>query len=272
MSASAHSVVVFHNAEKPQARRELPRLTRWFRKKGIPVLPPARAAKATLAVALGGDGTLLRAARFLAPKGIPVLGVNMGRLGFLSGTDLKHMYRTLDSLLSSKLALSHRMMLCAKAPNVEEKWALNDCVIRVGTTARAIRLSVWVDNAYLGTFVGDGIILSTPTGSTAYSLAAAGPIANPEMDLILLTPVCAHSLTQRPLILPWESVLKIRVEERNSKDRVFMSLDGQTDIDLKSGSVVTVRRAPERFKIYFDPDVPFFSVLRQKLKWGEQVA
>jgi NAD+ kinase len=127
-----------------------------------------------------------------------------------------------------------------------------------------------VDGRYLATFVGDGVILSTPTGSTAYSLAASGPIVQPELDVILLTPICSHSLTQRPIILSPDSALEIRVEEHGRRDPIILSLDGQENFALKAGDKVAIRRAAERFRVYEDPRRPYFSLLRQKLRWGER--
>jgi NAD+ kinase len=263
------AVAIFHNSAKPAARRELPRLSRWFRRRGLTVLPPSGAARADAAVALGGDGTLLSAARRLAPLGVPVLGANLGRLGFLSATDVKRLYGTLAALLAGKLSVSNRMMLSVLPPRKAERPALNDCVIRVRSSARVIRLSAWVDGEYLGTFICDGLIVSTPTGSTAYSLAASGPIVEPELELILLTPICPHSLTQRPVILSPDSALEIAVEDHGRRDEIILSLDGQESFTLRAGDRVRVRRAEDRFRLFTDRKHSYFSTLRQKLKWGE---
>ncbi|HRY29319.1 MAG TPA: NAD(+)/NADH kinase [Elusimicrobiota bacterium] len=270
MTPTPKCVVVFHNAAKKLARRELSRLSAWFRRHGIRTVPPARAREAQVAVALGGDGTLLSAARRLAPWGIPALGVNLGHLGFLAATDLHRMYQTLEALLKGRLVCSSRMMISVTAPRQKPRLALNDCVIRVSSTVRTIRLSARVNGEYLGTFVGDGLILATPTGSTAYSLAASGPIAQPEMDLLLLTPICSHSLTQRPVILSADSVLDISVEARAKRDKVLLSLDGQTDFPLRTGDRIRVERATERFQLFLNPQRPYFSLLQQKLRWGER--
>ncbi|MCB4757698.1 MAG: NAD(+)/NADH kinase [Elusimicrobia bacterium] len=270
MVSNQKIVAIFVNPDKPAARRELPRLKAWLRKKGLRPVASEQADQSDWAIVLGGDGTLLWAARRLALLGVPVLGVNLGRLGFLTSADLHQMYSTLDRLLRNKLPVSDRMMLNVRPPRAKGQLALNDCVIRVNGTARAARLSAWVDGQYLGTYFGDGIILATPTGSTAYSLAASGPIAQPEMDLILLTPVCAHSLTQRPVILSPESVVKIVVDEHGQKDRVVLCLDGQINFALRAGDRVEIRRATERSLIFSDPRQPYFSLLRRKLKWGER--
>jgi NAD+ kinase len=205
----------------------------------------------------------------MAPLGVPVLGVNLGRVGFLTGTEVSRLYKTLTDLLNDKLALSSRMMTFVEPPRHTGQLALNDCVIRVSRTARVIRLAAWVDGTYLGTYVGDGVIVATPTGSTAYSLAADGPIVQPETDLLLLTPICSHSLTQRPVILAPESVLEFEVEHQDRADRIMLWLDGQVTFPLKVGDRIRVRRAPERFHLFYDPRQDYFSVLRNKLKWGE---
>ncbi len=264
------SVVLFHNPDKPDAVRALPVLRAWFRKRGVRVLPPARVSEARLAVALGGDGTLLSAARRTAPLGIPVLGVNLGRLGFLAAADLSRAAKTLNDLLAGRLPLSSRLMLEARGVRGPARLALNDVVVRGRNTARVIGLSVRVDGEDLGTFVGDGLIVSTPTGSTAYSLAASGPIVEPEMDLFLLTPICPHSFTQRPVVLSPDSVVQIFLKDQGRDESALVSMDGQRSFVLSPGQSVTVRRAEARFHIFSDPRRPYFSLLREKLKWGER--
>ena len=264
------AVVLFHNSEKPVDRKAQPILRQWFAKRGVRVLPPSRIADAQAAVALGGDGTLLSAARRAAPAGVPVLGVNLGRLGFLAATDLKGIERILESFLAGKLPISQRLMLEAVLPGGKTQLALNDVVIRSRSAVRVITLAARVDGEYLGTFVGDGLIVATPTGSTAYSLAASGPIVQPEMDLLLLTPVCSHSLTQRPVVLAPESVLEISLDSQGRKEEGLLSLDGQSTFPLKTGDKVVIRKAQVRFHIYSDPRRHYFSILREKMKWGER--
>lgn len=262
------AVVVFYNEAKPKACREVPRLKAWFRKRGIRVLDLSRADHAQAAVALGGDGTLLMTARHAAPLGLPVLGINLGRLGFLAGTEPHRATQALTRLAEGRLLVSNRMMLMVEPPAGQSSLALNDCVIRGSDTARVVHLSVWVDGEYLAPYVSDGLILSTPTGSTAYSLAASGPIVQPKLDLILLTPICSHSLTQRPLILSSDKIVEIRIEGRADREHVVMSLDGQVTFPLRTGDKVFVRRAKERFLLCGDGRQTYFSTLREKLKWG----
>jgi NAD+ kinase len=268
-SSSFSSVVLFHKPDNIAARRALPGLRAWFARRGVSVLPPARLARADVVVVLGGDGTLLAAARRAAPAGIPVLGVNLGRLGFLAACDVRTVEKTLASLLADKLVLSRRLMLEATPPGGRPALALNDVVVRSRNAARVIVLSARMDGEYLGSFVGDGVIVATPTGSTAYSLAASGPIVQPEVDLLLLTPICSHSLTQRPIVLPPASRLEITLTDEGWTE-ALLSLDGQSAFPLKAGQTVTLNRAKETFLLYGDPKRPYFSVLREKLKWGER--
>lgn len=269
MSTVHQFVVVDLNKDKPAAREALPKLTAWFRRKGIGVVSPQHASKAKWGVVLGGDGSILRAARQLAPFGIPVLGVNLGQLGFNAGTDVKRMFSAFNDMLADRLAVSSRMMLTVEPPGQERQLALNDCVIKA-QGVRVSRLSAKIDGMSLGTFIGDGLIVATPTGSTAYSLAASGPIVRPDMDLLLLTPISPHSLNQRPVVLPPWSTLEIEVDKDRHRSAVFLSIDGQVNFSLRPGDSVVVRRAPDRAKIFYDRRQSYFSLLREKLKWGER--
>jgi NAD+ kinase len=270
MAKKTRTIVIFHNEAKPQAQAKLRRLKAWFRQRGVCVVAPTEARKAEAAVALGGDGTLLMAARSVAPLGLPVLGINLGRLGFLAGTEPQRAPQALTKLLEGQLDISNRMMLTARSPDGSDHLAVNDCVIRSLDAARVIHLSAWVGGDYLAPYVGDGLILSTPTGSTAYSLAASGPIVQPELDLVLLTPICSHSLTQRPIILPPDSSVEVRLESHTGRERAMMSLDGQVAFPLRPGDRVFIGRAKERFLLGGDSHKTYFSTLREKLKWGER--
>lgn len=265
-------IALFHNPDKPAARRALPDLKAWLSGRGVKVVGRTglRAAKAV--VALGGDGTLLAAARLAAPLGVPLLGVNVGRLGFLTATDVERVTPLLERLFEGRLPAIGRMMLSAdgSAPAGRPRLALNDAVIHAQAPGRAVRLSVHVNGALLGTYVGDGLIVATPTGSTAYSMAAGGPLVSPEMDLLVLTPVCAHSLNQRPIILPPESVVEVRLDPRHRAERLVISLDGQEHWTAGAGKPLVLRRARERVRIFSEGDQPFFSLLREKLSWGER--
>ena len=264
-------IALFHNPDKTAARRALPELKAWLARRGVRVVGRSGLGAAKAVLALGGDGTLLAAARLAAPHGVPLLGVNVGRLGFLTATDIERVYPILERLFEGRLPATSRLMWSAggHAP-AGRRLALNDAVIHAQSPGRAVRLSVHVNGALLGNYVGDGLIVATPTGSTAYSMAAGGPLVSPEMDLLVLTPVCAHSLNQRPIILPPESVVEVRLDPRHRDERLVVSLDGQEHWTAGPEKALTLRKARERVRIFAEGDQPFFSLLREKLSWGER--
>lgn len=232
---------------------------------------------ADIAVALGGDGTMLRVARLLAPHSIPLLGVNSGGLGFLSSTDASEFSRQCGRILRGEFVLEERWMIAAEVwrgkrrvfgPNI----ALNDCVIRCGDQARAISLCARSDERFMADYFGDGLIVSTPTGSTAYSLAASGPIVDPSLNVLVIAPICPHTLTQRPLIIPFDEPLVIKLTTRRAHElpRVLMSLDGQVGCAMKVGDEVRIVRYAKPFKLLLNPERSYYEVLRRKLKWGER--
>lgn len=262
-------MALFSNPDKPAARRALPALRVWLGRQGVSVLRADQVGRAQAAISLGGDGTLLAAARRAAPWNVPVLGVNLGRLGFLTTTDIKHVRPLLKRLFAGRLSTTSRMLLEACPPSGPARTVVNDCVIQGTTPGRVVRLSVRVNGAPLATYIGDGLILATPTGSTAYSMAAGGPIVSPEMDLMVVTPICPHSLTQRPVLLPPESVVEVRLEPSRPREQLIVSMDGQEHVTLSRGERVVVRRSRARLRILSDGRASFFSVLRGKLSWGE---
>lgn len=264
------AAALFVNSENPSALHARRDLRRWFLSRGVRVLPPGRVNQADAAVALGGDGTLLAAARQAAPVGVPVLGVNLGRLGFLTSTGLDRAKTLFKKWMNGRLVITERMMLDVASPRRPSRPVVNDCVIQGATPGRVVGFSVRVDGEPLGTFVGDGLIVATPTGSTAYSMAAGGPIVSPDLDLILLTPICPHSLTQRPILISPTSTVEIRLEPRHAGEKLVVTLDGRNPFLLARGDVLTLRRLGARLKILSEKDRPFFGLLREKLSWGER--
>ncbi len=284
-----NSAVVFYNESKPEAVKTLRLVTSELKKRGVRVWPGAgsdrdtrelaeRLRLADIAVALGGDGTMLRAARLLAPHSIPLLGVNSGGLGFLSGTDASEFHRDVDAILKGRFFLEERWMIQVEAYRGDKRFfgpniALNDGVIRCGDQARAISLRARSGDRFVADYFGDGLIVSTPTGSTAYALAASGPVVDPSLDVILLAPICPHTLTQRPLIIPASEPLSFRLTTRRPNEvapRVLLSLDGQVGCSLKVGDEVRVTRYDRPFKLLLNPKRSYYEVLRRKLKWGER--
>jgi len=220
---------------------------------------------------LGGDGTLLSMARLVGDLGVPILGVNLGGLGFLAALTVDELYPALESLLRDELVIEERMMLVAtvsrQGERLSEYAALNDMVITKSAMSRIIRLEVAVDGELATGYRADGLIISTPTGSTAYCLSAGGPIVYPTMDAVVLTPICSHTLTNRPIVLP--ASLRIEVTLATDQD-VMLTADGQVGFALKPWDTVEIRRASARTRLLRPPHKNFFSVLRTKLKWGER--
>jgi NAD+ kinase len=228
---------------------------------------------ADLVVVLGGDGTLISAARLIGGRDIPILGVNLGSLGFLTEITVDELYPHLTDFLRGEYAVSERMMLdCAVLRNgaeIASHQVLNDVVINKGALARIVDLDTKVDCRHLTTFKADGLIISTPTGSTGYSLSAGGPIIHPAMNCLAITPICPHTLTNRPIVVADDSLISITVSSLDDED-VFLTLDGQVGVELKSGDVIQVRRARHHSMLIMSKGRDFFEVLRTKLKWGER--
>ncbi len=277
------SCLVFRNEAKPDSARTLKQVQALLRARGVKTAVAARrpSAKslrdADFAVALGGDGTMLRVAREIAARGIPLLGVNIGTLGFLAGTEAAELRRRVDALIAGRFIVEERSMLSAEVLRGGRRvfgpdLALNEVVIRCGDQARAVTLSTRSGERFVADFFGDGLIVATPTGSTAYSLAAMGPIVDPSLDVTLLAPICPHTLTQRPLIVPAHLPLHIKLGRRRADElpRVLVSLDGRPGCELRVGDEVRVRRAEAPLRLLLPPGRSFFEVLRRKLKWGQR--
>ncbi len=237
---------------------------------GVPVAVGAEIAeRADLLVVLGGDGTLIHAAGLCGQREVPILGVNMGTLGFLTEVPRERAYELLDKALAGELQVSRRLMLDIELRHGDEVLlsgaALNDAVISKNAVSRLASLEVWIDGKEAATYEADGLIVATPTGSTAYSLSANGPILYPTVETILLTPICAHVLTQRPLVLPASMPLRIRLA---SPSEMFVTIDGAHGRPLEVGQEVWVRTASHRTLLLRNPDIDPFAILRQKLRWG----
>jgi NAD+ kinase len=222
-------------------------------------------------IVLGGDGTLLSMARAVGDLGVPILGVNLGGLGFLTATTLEEMLPALEALVAEGMAVEERMMLSARVVRggqaTGEYIALNDVVITKSAMSRIIDLAVSVDGRHATAYRADGLIISTPTGSTAYNLSAGGPILFPTMDAVVLTPIAPHTLSNRPIVLP--GAQRIDVTLRVDQD-VMLTMDGQVGVPLRERDVVEVQKARARIRLMRFDQKDFFSVLRTKLKWGER--
>src|SRR6266481_6433995 len=235
------------------------------------VLKPELPAQVDLLLVLGGDGTLLSMARLVGDLAVPILGVNLGGLGFLTALTVEELFPALEVYLRDELVIEDRMLFEARVFRQGERFgeyaALNDVIITKSAMSRIIRLEVAVDGDFATGYRADGLILSTPTGSTAYCLSAGGPIVFPTMDAVVLTPICSHTLTNRPIVLPADQ----RIEVRLLTDQdVMLTADGQVGFALRQWDTIEVRRASPRIRLLRVPQKHFFSVLRTKLKWGER--
>ena len=223
-------------------------------------------------VVLGGDGTLLSVARQVWNKNIPILGVNLGGLGFLTEITLNELYPVLEKVLRNDFEINEREVLNAgvirNGKRIVEFIVLNDAVINKGALARIIDLETTINGEYLSTFRSDGLIISTPTGSTAYNLSAGGPIVYPSLHTIIITPICPHTLTIRPIIIPDD--VKIRALLKSRDEEVTLTLDGQQGFTLEFEDVVEVGKAEGRILLIKSPYRQYFELLREKLKWGER--
>ncbi|HEX5065636.1 MAG TPA: NAD(+)/NADH kinase [Myxococcota bacterium] len=263
-------------------------LDEWLRERGVGVVldPQAArwkgetghlleesAAKLDLVVVLGGDGTLLAAARSLGERAVPILGVNLGSLGFLTETSSGELYRALEDVFAGRYRIEQRMRLEVSAHRGEHLLgrflALNDVVIGKTALSRMIDLETLADGSPVTTYHADGLIVATPTGSSAYSLSAGGPLLLPEFEAIVLTPICPHTLTQRPLVLPETSQVEIRVHTARGGE-VHLTVDGQVGHALAGNDRVRVRRAEHGVRLLVPPGRNRFEVMRAKLRWGER--
>ncbi len=242
---------------------------------GCPRVPRGElGGQVELLVVLGGDGTLLSAVKGLGDHPVPVLGVNFGSLGFLTETTFPELYTTLDAVLAGNFITENRMTLSCRVVRgdraLESRQVLNDMVINKSALARMIDLRVLVDGKFVNAFKSDGLILSTPTGSTAYSLSAQGPIIYPSMEAILLTPICPHMLANRPLILPPEARITVELHSDEPEGDVFLTLDGQEGFPLKPRDCIEVVRGPHPVRLIKSNGASYFDILRRKLSWGER--
>jgi NAD+ kinase len=239
---------------------------------GIQAYTPEITPDLDLLLTFGGDGTLLRGARLVAPFGIPVLGINLGRLGFLTSVAPDELEGALSSLASGDTVLDERMALQVEAESASgarhgEFLALNDVVLHRGGVARMIRMRVHAHHEEVGTYSADGIILATPSGSTAYSLSAGGPIVPPMLDCIIATPICPHTLAVRPLVL--SATETVTVEVLSPTEALILTIDGQQGAVLMPGDRLVVCRASTPLRLVRFPGQTFFSTLRRKLGWGD---
>jgi NAD+ kinase len=282
-------VGIVSKPKKTEIREVVPPLIAWLRERAIEVFidketasiveSPARPASRNemagmvdLLVVLGGDGTLLATARALNRKPVPILAVNLGGLGFLTVITRDEVYPALESVLAGQSQIERRVQIEGELVRADEVissfLALNDVVLNKGAIARILDFDVLVDGRLISTYKADGLIVSTPTGSTAYSLAAGGPIVAPTVSAFIVTPICAHTLTHRPLVLP--DTAQIEISVKSQREAAYLTVDGQVGLATHSDDSVRLRKASSYVEIVQPPAKDYFEILRQKLKWGER--
>ncbi|HVS89722.1 MAG TPA: NAD(+)/NADH kinase [Candidatus Acidoferrum sp.] len=286
--AALKTIGIISRPRREQLSVVIPPLLQWLEARGVRALYDEETAssldqpstartrqelanESDLLLVLGGDGTLLAAARVAAPRGIPILPVNMGSLGFLTSFTLEEMFPALEEALAGRSSVSERVLLRVELDRggqvIDGQRVLNEAVINKGALARMIELELKIDGAFVCRYRADGLIVATPTGSTAYSLSAGGPIVHPSVESLVITPICPHTLSDRPLVLRDSSSVEVSLS--GDAESVFLTLDGQKGIPMQSGDRVRIARAPERLKLIQPPRKSYFNILRSKLKWGE---
>ncbi len=280
---------IISKPKKREIREIVPKLVEWLKERGIEAFIDKETgsilestekcltrnempSKADLLLVLGGDGTLLAAARALNRKNVPILGVNLGGLGFLTVVPQEDLYPVLESVIAGNFKSDRRVQIEGELVRADEILstfrALNDVVLNKGAIARILGFDVFVDGGYVSSFKSDGLIVSTPTGSTAYSLAAGGPIVVPAVESVIITPICAHTLTNRPLVLPDKAEIEIIV--KSQREAAYLTVDGQMGIAAHNEDTVRLRKADSFVELVQPPNKDYFEILRGKLKWGER--
>ena len=290
LSSSSHSKVaaIISRPARSEVARTVPELLAWLHAHGYEVIVDPETAKYSngeeevsrsqmssrsldLVVVLGGDGTLLSAARATAAIDVPLLGVNLGSLGFLTDVPLSSLFSMLDAITQGEAAVEQRSLMQCDLLRGEEVLGsylvFNDAVVNKTAIARLNNYDLFIDKMFVSSYRADGMIVATPTGSTAYSLSAGGPVLMPTVNAFVITPVAPHSLTHRPLVVPDSTVVELVL--RSEEEVAYLSLDGQPGLDLCDGDRVRCRRSEHRVSL-FRTDHDFFHVLRTKLKWGEK--
>ena len=263
-------------------------LETWLKAKGIEVLTkqnvpspidskeclveniPKAPSDLSCVVVLGGDGTFLSAIRWIQDTGVPILGMNLGAFGFLTESSASRLFPIMEDIISGAFTTEERILLSARVLRDGEavtcQTVLNDVVVNKEALARIAHIKTYIDDYYLTTFKADGLIVCTPTGSTAYSLSAGGPIVHPSLKTIILTPICPFTLTNRPLILPDTVIVKIELDERDSN--VFLTFDGQVGLEVTHEDSIVIQKAPHTIHMLRPPGLRYCDVLKAKLRWG----
>lgn len=227
------------------------------------ITPEQFSDEASFVITAGGDGTILNAARFYAKKGVPILGINLGRLGFLAQANTDELSWAAEKLHSGDYKIEDRMMLSVCEEKVS---ALNDIVVKGDSFSRTSRLYLSINGEPVCDYLADGLIVATPTGSTAYTLSAGGPVVEPRLEAIVIVPICAHTLTSRPLVIPSDDIVEI--SSCDNCEKLRLSADGQNTLEVMQGETISIRKSSVRAKLVVLNRDGFYNVLRRKLQWG----
>lgn len=286
MNHKIETAALFGSPEQASVQARMSGVADWLTRAGIRVIvaeasdavaaervpEPTLADEADLFIAVGGDGTMLYAARLAVGRGIPLLGINLGRLGFLTDVSPDEIERSLQAVLERRALSETRLLLAASVTHADGAdpatgLALNDVVLGRREPGRMIDFETRVNGVFVNNHAGDGLIAATPTGSTAYALSCGGPIMQPGLDAITLVPICPHTLSDRPIVLPADSVIEVRRTER-SQTPAEISVDGQFLAGLTEGQTLTIRASDQRLTLIHPPGYDYFELLRSKLNWG----
>ena len=277
---------------QPDALETLCRLTKWLSERGITLVGPTEvereriehetgcridvvnegelAHQVDLMLVLGGDGTMIATSRMIGNSRVPVIGVNYGGLGYLAEFPLEELFPAIESILKGEYRVQQRLMLTIELWRGEQmvtrNRVLNDVVVNKSALARIIEIEAYLNDQFLNVFRADGLIVATPTGSTAYNLSAGGPIVYPSMNAVVITPICPFTLSNRPIVVPDDSIIEVRLVTEN--EEVALTLDGQVGFPLQAGDRALIRKSQTAFNLVQPPDQNYFDVLRNKLKWG----
>ena len=286
---SIKKIGIVSKPKKAEIREIVPELVEWLRARDIEVSIDKETGsilessekcltrnelpgKVDLLIVLGGDGTLLAAARALYRREVPIFAVNLGDLGFLTVITRDELYPALEGVLSGNYRSERRVQIEGELVRADEVLstfrALNDVVLNKGAIARIQDFEVYADGEFISNYKSDGLIVSTPTGSTAYSLAAGGPVVSPSVEAFIITPICAHTLTNRPLVLRDSANIEIVV--KSQREAAYLTVDGQVGIATHSEDIIRVRKSDSYVELIQPPQRNYYEILRQKLKWGER--
>lgn len=279
-------IIAKNNIEEPFEITK--KLSNWLKERGVEVYVEKELGKkirhpnsidrteipklVDVILVFGGDGTFLGVAREACKYGTPILGINLGGLGFLTEVTVDELYPMMERIIDGDYEVEDRQMLITSIrrgkKNIGTYEVLNDVVINKGALARIIDLAIYIEDSHVTTYKADGIILATPTGSTAYSLSAGGPIVHPGIPVTIITPICPHTLTNRPLVV--SSEMKVEIKVTTQEPDTYLTLDGQIGVRLKTGDLIEVKRTDTSVKLIKSPFRDFFSILKTKLMWGER--